>query len=182
MNKVLARSLMTLGNPFNSTDEVVTWIERRNREVVVRIEEVPFADLKGWHFDGTTGNLVHDSGKFFSIVGIDVRTNTGSEKRWTQPVINQPEVGYLGIICKEFDGVLYFLLQAKIEPGNVNCVQLSPTLQATRSNYTRYMVARNPPIWSTSRRRGRTRSYSTSFRASRVPGFCASATATSSSA
>ena len=135
---------MTTDNLFNSTEEVVRWIERRNHEVVVRVEDVPFGDLKGWHFDVVTGNLVHDTGKFFSIVGIDVRTNTGSEKRWTQPIINQPEVGYLGIICKEFEGVLYFLLQAKIEPGNVNCVQLSPTLQATRSNYTQVHGGKKP--------------------------------------
>lgn len=129
------RSLWTCDNPFNSTDEIVDWIARRNREVEVRIDEVPFANLKGWQFDKTTGNLCHQSGKFFSIVGVDVYANTDRELRWTQPIINQPEVGYLGIICKEFDGVMYFLLQAKIEPGNVNCVQLSPTLQATRSNY-----------------------------------------------
>src|SRR3990167_8887293 len=34
------------------------------------------------------------------------------------------------------NGILYFLMQAKIEPGNINVVQLSPTLQATKSNYT----------------------------------------------
>ena len=28
-------------------------------------------------------------------------------------------------------------MQAKIEPGNVNCVQISPTIQATKSNFTR---------------------------------------------
>lgn len=144
MTTALIESLLTAENPFNSTEEVVSWIERRNREVAVRVEEVPFADLKGWHFDDATGNLVHDTGKFFSIVGIDVRTNVGYESRWTQPIINQPEVGYLGIICKEFDGVLYFLLQAKIEPGNVNCVQLSPTLQATRSNYTQVHGGKKP--------------------------------------
>lgn len=144
MMEALLRSLSTTGNLFNTTDEVVAWIERRNREVEVHVEKVPFTDLKGWHFDGKTGNLVHDSGKFFSIVGIDVRTNTGCENRWMQPIINQPEVGYLGIICKEFDGVLYFLLQAKIEPGNVNCVQLSPTLQATRSNYTQVHGGKKP--------------------------------------
>ena len=140
----LIQSLITQANPFNTTDEVLAWIERRNREVAVRVDEVPFAKRKGWHFDRETGNLVHDSGKFFSIVGIDVRTNTGCEHHWTQPIISQPEVGYLGIICKEFDGVLYFLLQAKIEPGNVNCVQLSPTLQATRSNYTQVHGGKKP--------------------------------------
>lgn len=140
----LIKSLLAARNPFSSTDEIVEWIERRNREVAVQVDEVPFANLKGWHFDNDTGDLVHDTGKFFSVVGIDVLTNTGSEKHWTQPIINQPEVGCLGIICKEFDGVLYFLLQAKIEPGNVNCVQLSPTLQATRSNYTQVHGGKKP--------------------------------------
>lgn len=141
---LLERSLQTTENPFNSTEEIMAWIERRNREVVVQIEEVPFAQLKGWGFDARTGNLCHQSGKFFSIVGVDVYTNTGTTGRWTQPIINQPEVGYLGIICKEFDGVLYFLMQAKIEPGNVNCVQLSPTLQATRSNYMQVHGGKKP--------------------------------------
>ena len=51
---------------------------------------------------------------------------------WDQPIIDQPEIGFLGILCKEIKGSLHFLLQAKIEPGNKNFVQLSPTLQATR--------------------------------------------------
>lgn len=132
----LLRSLLTVENPFNTTDEILEWIAQRNREVEVKIEPTPFSAMNGWGFDSATGNLVHRSGKFFSIVGLDVMTNVGFVSRWTQPIINQPEVGYLGIIVKEIDGILYFLLQAKIEPGNVNCVQLSPTLQATRSNYT----------------------------------------------
>ena len=32
--------------------------------------------------------------------------------------------------------MLHCLMQAKMEPGNVNPLQLSPTVQATRSNYT----------------------------------------------
>lgn len=144
MNESLLKSLLTSENPFNTTEEILAWIERRNREVNVDVEEVPFSRLKGWGFDGKTGNLRHESGKFFSIVGIDVYKNQNGVSRWRQPIINQPEVGYLGIICREFDGVLYFLLQAKIEPGNVNCVQLSPTLQATRSNYTCVHGGRRP--------------------------------------
>ena len=144
LQQALVRSLLTLENPFAGTDEVIDWVARRNAEVHVAVEEVPFADLKGWHFDPVTGNLCHDTGKFFSIVGADVYANNGTEQRWSQPLINQPEVGYLGIICKVVDGVLYFLLQAKIEPGNVNCVQLSPTLQATRSNYMQVHGGRKP--------------------------------------
>ena len=63
---------------------------------------------------------------------------------WQQPIILQPEVGYLGILTKEINGVLYCLMQAKIEPGNVNCVQISPTLQATKSNYSRVHSGKSP--------------------------------------
>ena len=73
-----------------------------------------------------------------------MKTNYGNLSEWEQPIINQPEIGYLGFITKEFDGILHFLVQAKIEPGNVNNVQLSPTLQATRSNYTQVHNGKAP--------------------------------------
>ena len=74
---------------------------------------------------------------FFSIDGIHIQTNYRDVSTWDQPIINQPEIGFLGFIVKKIQGVYHFLMQAKIEPGNLNVVQLSPTLQATRSNYTR---------------------------------------------
>jgi oxidase EvaA len=73
-----------------------------------------------------------------------VQTDQGPVRRWSQPIINQPEIGVLGIIVKEFDGILHCLMQAKMEPGNRNGVQLSPTVQATRSNYT--LVHRGKPV------------------------------------
>ncbi len=97
-----------------------------------------------WRLDKEKGLLRHTSGKFFTIEGINVTTNWGKVKEWEQPIINQPEIGYLGIITREVDGILYFLLQAKIEPGNVNNVQLSPTLQATKSNYTQVHKGKKP--------------------------------------
>jgi oxidase EvaA len=73
-------------------------------------------------------------------VGLRVDEGTAT---WWRPILNQPEVGIVGILAKEFDGVLHFLMQAKMEPGNVNTVQLSPTVQATRSNYTRVHQGKN---------------------------------------
>lgn len=140
---MIIRSLLTNDNPFNTTTELKEWIEERNREVKVSVEQIPFSEMKCWHSE-PDGSLHHDTGKFFSIVGIDVTTDYGSVNHWRQPVINQPEVGYLGILTKEINGVLYCLMQAKIEPGNVNCVQISPTLQATKSNYSRVHSGKSP--------------------------------------
>ena len=141
---IFLRSALTLDNPFISTFEVEKWIEEKNNEVEVNINEIPFEEMDNWGFDDDKNRLKHKSGRFFSIDGIRVETNWGLVGEWEQPIINQPEIGYLGIITKEINGVLYFLLQAKIEPGNINKVQLSPTLQATKSNYTQVHGGRVP--------------------------------------
>lgn len=138
------RSALTLDNPFNSTQEVLDWVQERNRQVRVNVARIAFSEMRSWRIDADGKRLAHDSGAFFSIEGINVRTNAGPIDDWDQPIINQPEVGYLGIVTKEFNGTLYFLLQAKIEPGNVNNVQLSPTLQATKSNYTQVHKGKTP--------------------------------------
>lgn len=139
----MIRSLLTTDNPFNGSEELKDWILRRNQEVSVEVNPIPFSEMAGWHID-EDGCLRHDTGRFFSVQGIHVETDYGLISGWDQPIIVQPEIGYLGILAKEFDGVLYFLMQAKIEPGNVNCVQISPTLQATKSNYTRVHKGKKP--------------------------------------
>lgn len=139
----MIESLIHKTETLRTLDYLFEWIQRRNREVEVSVEQIPFSEMKGWTTDAD-GCIRHESGKFFSIEGIHVSTDVGFVAEWEQPIINQPEIGYLGILTKEMDGVLYFLMQAKIEPGNVNCVQISPTLQATKSNYTQQHKGRKP--------------------------------------
>jgi oxidase EvaA len=132
---IFLQSAIAVEGSFMKNQQVVDWLKEQNEKVNVSINKIPFRKLKLWY----AGNDViqHDTGKFFSIIGINIRTNWGTVPEWEQPIINQPEIGFLGFITKEFDGVLHFLMQAKIEPGNINHVQLSPTLQATKSNYTK---------------------------------------------
>ncbi len=139
----MIHSLLTTDNPISSTESLRQWIEQRNRDVQVDVKLIPFSEMAGWYVD-EDGSLRHNSGRFFSIQGIHVETDYGVIHSWDQPIINQPEIGYLGILTKEINGVLYFLMQAKIEPGNVNCVQISPTLQATKSNYTQVHKGKKP--------------------------------------
>ncbi|MEV5977405.1 NDP-hexose 2,3-dehydratase family protein [Streptomyces sp. NPDC052114] len=119
------------------TEEFDAWLEGRRRAHPFRVERVPFEEADGWSFAPGTGSLVHSSGRFFSVDGLRVASAEGPYEKWDQPIIRQPEVGILGILVKDFGGVPHFLMQAKMEPGNPNLLQLSPTVQATRSNYTR---------------------------------------------
>ncbi|NKZ01365.1 NDP-hexose 2,3-dehydratase [Nocardiopsis dassonvillei subsp. albirubida] len=111
------------------------WWRERKDAAHFSVDPIPFAQLDEWEFSAETGNLGHTSGRFFSVEG--VQPHGAESTRSGQPIICQPEIGTLGILVKEFDGVLHLLMQAKAEPGNVNGIQLSPTVQATRSNYRR---------------------------------------------
>ena len=122
---------------FMNTQDVIDWLAKENERINVRVNQIQFSEMNSWLFSTNKYNLKHESNGFFSIDGINVTTNFGNIKTWDQPIINQPEIGYLGFITKKFNGVLHFLVQAKIEPGNINYVQLSPTIQATKSNYLR---------------------------------------------
>lgn len=136
------KSAFSTDGAFLQTEDVIKWLEKQNQLVKVNINKTHFKNLVNWHFNNNSLN--HDSGKFFSIEGIRIKTNWSTIPEWDQPIINQPEIGYLGFITKIFNGILHFLMQAKIEPGNVNYVQLSPTLQATRSNYSQVHKGKKP--------------------------------------
>ncbi|WP_137988246.1 NDP-hexose 2,3-dehydratase family protein [Streptomyces vilmorinianum] len=113
------------------------WFAERGTAHRYRITPAPLHDLDGWYTDPATGDVRHRSGGFFSIEGLRFEPSDPGVPAWTQPIIRQPETGILGVLIKRFDGVPHLLMQAKMEPGNITTLQLSPTVQATFSNYTR---------------------------------------------
>lgn len=119
----------------HSNEELLCWIQELNQTTKVEIQECQIGDETFWFHDKKEGTIRNQKRSFFSIKGIQQYVN--EELVGEQPIIIQAEIGYLGLICKKIKGVLHFLIQAKIEPGNVNCVQISPTIQATKSNFTR---------------------------------------------
>lgn len=132
-----ALSAATPESPLITDGQVLEWMAQRREVNQFAVERIAFAELDKWSFTADTGNLVHDSGRFFRIEGLQVRSQFGPVHEWSQPIINQAENGLLGVLVKEIHGVLHFLVQAKMEPGNPHAIELSPTVQATRSNFTR---------------------------------------------
>ena len=129
---------------YTNVEDILDWVKLQNKAVTVNVKKIPFQNLEKWHFDDESGSLMHDSGKFFSIQGIKVNSSLSPVYSWNQPIIDQPEIGYLGFIVKKINNILHFLIQAKVEPGNINYVQLSPTLQATKSNFEQVHKGKKP--------------------------------------
>jgi oxidase EvaA len=136
----------TMQFSLHADGEVDRWLKERMRKGTLRSQLAPVNAIDQWEVDPATANIRHRTGRFFSIIGLAVRHRTlHGELAWDQPIIDQPEYGILGILAGKSGGVLHFLLQAKEEPGNINSVQLSPTVQATYSNYTQVHGGNLPP-------------------------------------
>jgi oxidase EvaA len=130
---------------FANLGEFTQWLDNFDATSNYSVQRAPLDTLKGWSSDPDTGDLVHDSRKFYAVRGLRVHTDHREIPKWSQPIIVQPEIGILGILAKVVDGQVYCLMQAKMEPGNVNVLQISPTVQATRSNYSRVHQGRAVP-------------------------------------
>lgn len=130
----LIRSWKDRTGNVNSMDDIFKWVEFRNQNLTVDIQKIPFPYNGFWHYDEADGYIRNNNNSFFQLAGYQEVVN-GQVIR-EQPVILQKEVGFLGILCQMIDGKLNFLMQAKVEPGNVNVIQISPTIQATKSNFT----------------------------------------------
>ena len=111
------------------------WINNQRRKTFMKVERVNLKNINNWIFNESV--IYHKKRKFFSILPYKFKTNFGEKKNWDQPLILQNEIGIVGIIKKKGITGDQYLLQAKIEPGNINAIQLAPTVQATKSNYLR---------------------------------------------
>jgi oxidase EvaA len=128
---------LTSGQPTDTRrrPDFVSWWAERQAASRFEVTPIPFDALDNWYFDPDDGNLRHRSGRFFVVEGL--RHGPRGTNGQTQPVLHQPEVGILGFLIRTTGAGQQVLIQAKAEPGNINGLQISPTVQATRSNYMR---------------------------------------------
>lgn len=126
---------------------VLAWLRKKQEEYPVVVEEANITSMRDWKTDPKTGYITHESGKFFSIVGVKV---TGAVDRevtsWSQPMLKQTEVGISGVIRKVVNGVPQYLFYAKFEPGNFDRVQISPAFQVSEGNLSRAHQGKNPRL------------------------------------
>ena len=125
----LNKSIKALHGINGDISDISNIINVSQESGLLETKIISLLEIPEWNFDNKTGNFIHSSGKFFSYRAC----KSGSK---VSPIISQPEIGILGFLSGFFDDTLHFLVQLKNEPGNPNGIQLSPTVQATKSNYS----------------------------------------------
>jgi len=131
----------------NEYQDVLSWLTQEQLECDAKVTKVGLNDCLGkWQRDSETGDIYHESGGFFRIVGVDVKTDKReSGTGWCQPMIDQgTESSIAGLLKHRFIDSCKYLVEAKFEPGNYGMVQLSPGLQVTYSNLKQLHKGKKP--------------------------------------
>ena len=124
-------------NQFYKLRYILEWFYKKRQQCDMIVEEIGINELDKWKVEPSSGNIRHDTGGFFEVIGVKVAKTADrevGERGWTQPMIARNPGGILGLLMKRVNGIPHYLVQAKAEPGNIGKLQLSPTLQATTSN------------------------------------------------
>jgi dTDP-4-dehydro-6-deoxy-alpha-D-glucopyranose 2,3-dehydratase len=142
-----SRIAISVARESGDCTPLLAWRESLISQIKFSASLIGLDEVKGWRRE-TNGNVVHNSGQFFSIEGVRIVGTTMREvTSWDQPIYNQPEGGMLVLVAREHpDHGVQFLLQAKAEPGNIGWLQFCPTIQSTWSNFRQAHKGRRPPL------------------------------------
>ena len=146
IEKIIEKNFCT--NVIMEKDEADLWIEDIKKNLETTVQEINLNDSEMWSVD-SSGNISHDTGKFFKIIGLRTKNSKSrevGEKGWDQPIIAEVnrDGGILGLLRTYINDLPHYLVEAKFEPGNYGFIQLSPTLQATFSNIEKAHGGRTP--------------------------------------
>lgn len=74
-----------------SIEEILGWIEKKNRETQVEIQKNYLEDSSDWFYDKKEGCIRNQKRSFFTITGLRQTKDGGHTV--TQPIIVQDEIG-----------------------------------------------------------------------------------------
>ena len=57
-------------NQIHKLDYIISWFNKKREESDMVVEEIGINDLDKWNVDSNSGNLKHESGGFFEVIGI----------------------------------------------------------------------------------------------------------------
>jgi oxidase EvaA len=122
----LAASARAIEGRF-TTAEIASWFTELKCAAGIDVRSIPLRGLPGWRQSATA--IHRDDGRFFSVVALEIEAPNREVPRWSQPIVRPCAAGTTAFVTGMIDGVLHFLVQARMEPGAFDMFEMAPTVQ-----------------------------------------------------
>jgi oxidase EvaA len=126
-------SVLSETNHLLDLQDIIHWITSLKFKYELEVKPIGISEMQHWTYDGNT--VSHENGKYFDVIGVRVEIGNREVFSWDQPMIRSAQEGLIAFIVKKINGIYHFLVQAKLESGNFDVVELAPTVQCLTGNY-----------------------------------------------
>ncbi len=133
--KGILASLLHREGACNSFEDIISWFTNLKMYASLDVTQCNLEEVSSWRIG--ENSVTHASGKYFEVLGIQCKVGNREMSEWSQPIIKQREEGIIGFIVKKINGVLHLLVQAKMEAGNFDVLEMAPTVQCITGSYSK---------------------------------------------
>ena len=116
---------------YRSSDEdyrsVFFWLSELKTKYFIRSRLMPLKSVQDWQIK--SNEIAHRDQLYFRVIGASVTISNREVAQWCQPLVQPRQEGICALLMKPIDGVMHFLVQAKVESGNLDIIELAPTVQ-----------------------------------------------------
>ncbi|MGB0887831.1 MAG: NDP-hexose 2,3-dehydratase family protein, partial [Vicingaceae bacterium] len=120
-------------NNLHSIEYIISWITKHKAFAELDVKQIPLNSIADWKKDEEA--IYHEAYKYFSVIAVKAEIGNREVHSWTQPLVKSAQEGLIAFIIKKINGVYHFLVQAKLESGNFDIIELAPTVQCLTGNY-----------------------------------------------
>ena len=117
----------------HTIDGILFWLSELKSRYELMVDRIPLMDVRDWHVGEF--EIVRQDRRFFRVLGVEVVIENREVQSWCQPLVEPMQEGLCAFIIKKINGVYHFLVQAKIECGNFDVVEMAPTVQCLTGSY-----------------------------------------------
>ena len=128
--------LSALNNSYSmhSFDQILNWITALKCSFDLEISSKSIYEIKDWYVEDK--EIRHAKNKYFKVIATEVEIENREVTSWTQPLVEPLQEGLIAFIVKKINGVYHFLVQAKLECGNFDIIEMAPTVQCLTDSYS----------------------------------------------
>ncbi|MET7286370.1 NDP-hexose 2,3-dehydratase family protein [Streptomyces sp. NPDC005573] len=112
----------------------MTWLIDQKAKFSVDVRRISLRDMDEWVCG--TDSIRHRDDHYFRIVGLSVAATSREVGTWSQPMLEPTSGNAVALICQRRGGVLQFLVQAMVQPGLTDRLELAATVQLTPGSYS----------------------------------------------
>ncbi len=118
---------------YSSVPHLISWFTELRTRMDMTVNPCGLDDLESW--SSCDDHIKHCAGKYFEVMGVHAEVGKREVAVWDQPLVKQVDEGLVGFLVKEIGGVWHLLVQAKVEPGNLDVLAMAPTVQCITGSY-----------------------------------------------